>query len=312
MINVLITGASGFIGTNLVNKLSKISNIKVFCISRMKGQNLIKSKNITILNVDYSKTPLLKKIILEKNINIIYHLAWASIPETASNNPEKDILVNVIPTINLMDACLETNVKKFIFISSGGTIYGNSNSFPIKETNDKRPINAYGISKLSVENYLEMYNHIYDFDYMIFRPSNPYGPFQHPKKNLGAVSIFMYKALMKENITIWGDGKIIRDYFFIDDMISALLGALNFNSRQHNIFNLSGLKAYSLNEIVYSIEETLKIKLNVNYRKNRQCDVKKVILDSSLAKKYLGWSPIVGLEEGLHLTRYWLEQKFKI
>ena len=313
MINILITGANGFIGTNLVNKLKEKPDVNIICLVRTENLKIKDNfENVKYKCVDYSNNDLIKKIIIEQDINIVYHLAWSSNPEIALKNTENDIISNVIPSINLINSCIGTNVKNFIFISSGGTIYGNSRTYPIKETNLQEPISAYGVGKLSIERYLKMYNHLYDFNYVIFRPSNPYGPFQNLYKNQGVISIFLYRALLKEKITIWGDGRIIRDYFYIDDMISALISALNFNSQKQKVFNLGGVKGYSLNDLIEIIEKSLNTNVKISYEQDRQYDADKIILDSSLAKKHLNWTPRISLEEGVSLTAKWLKNKFDL
>jgi len=310
MNKILVTGGCGFIGANLVHRLSKMDQyeITVFDIAPPRFMKL--PDQVRFIQGDLRDANLLRKIMIDDSIDTIYHLAWGTIHETATRDPLEDVHVNVDSSLTLLDACVHSKVTRIVYVSSGGTVYGIPEHLPITENHSTNPINAYGISKLTVEKYLQMYAYLHQIEYTIFRPSVPYGPFQNPNRRQGAVTVFTYNTLTGKPIHIWGKGDILRDYFFIDDLIDALIGVLSSSECKNQILNLSGTESISLNDLIQAIERTLKIKPVVNYEKGRLIDVKAMTLDSSAAKKRLNWSPQIGLEEGIRLTAEWLKKYF--
>ena len=250
---------------------------------------------------------IVRQILEDNQIHLVYHTAWANIHETATKDPLGDIQTNVASSLNLLSACNETGVRRVIYLSSGGTVYGLPHSYPIPESHPTNPINAYGITKLLIEKYLYMYYHLYGLEYTILRPSVPYGPRQNPNRHQGVVSVFINKALHHEPVTIFGDGEVVRDYFYIDDLIQGLLAAKEFAFDVNNaIFNIGGMYPYTLNELVQKIEAVLGIELLVKHEPARKFDVPKLLLDVNLARSYLNWAPTVALEDGIKRTVAWL------
>jgi UDP-glucose 4-epimerase len=244
---------------------------------------------------------------VDQGIEVVYHLAWSTIHETALKNPAADIEHNLIPSVNLLEACLEAGVKQFIYLSSGGTVYGIPETLPIGENHPTRPISAYGISKLTVEKYVQMYSYLHNMNFVIFRPSVPYGPYQNPRRRQGAVSVFIYHALRGEPVTIWGDGETQRDYFYVDDLTRALLSALDSPVAINAVINLGGTDTYTLNQLVAAIEQTLKVKIQVRYESARNFDVPRLQLDIRTASELLHWQPKVPLLEGIARTAGWIK-----
>jgi len=239
-------------------------------------------------------------------IDIVFHLAWSGIHEIANQEPIAGILSNLIPTIKLFDACLQAQVRRVIFISSGGTVYGPAKTIPISETHPKDPINIYGVNKLMVEKYLRVYNNLFGLDYAIIRPSVPYGPRQNPQNRQGAVAVFLYRVAKQLPITIWGDGKITRDYFYILDLVEALISCAEQPSSQDRIFNVGGGREISLNSLLKSVEKTIGKKGIVEYQETRKFDAPRIALDILHAKSILNWTPQVTLEQGLAQTWQWM------
>lgn len=306
--HILVTGGNGFIGSHLVDKLISTGKHHVVVMDLYPRPYEPLPDGATFIPGNLNDINLVRHTLVDQGIEVIYHLAWATIHETSLRDPVADIRQDLIPTVALFDTCREARVNRVIFISSGGGVYGPTEDLPIKEAHPTNPINAYGITKLTVEKYLQMYQHLYGLDYTIFRPSVPYGPRQNPRRRQGAVSVFIYKILCQENIQIWGDGQILRDYFYIEDLVEALASALEKPASINQIINLGGPHGYSLNQLVALIEETLGLKANVEYQNARGFDVQRLNLDLEIAKSILNWSPHTSLPEGIRFTAAWIKK----
>jgi UDP-glucose 4-epimerase len=312
MKNILITGGNGFIGSHLVDELANQpdTHITVFDLYPRLYDNF--PHNVVFIQGNLNDINLLRRTLEDRNIQVVYHLAWANIAETSLKNVFLDIETNLRPTVNVLEACREAKVKRVIYVSSGGTVYGVPRELPIKEEHPTNPISAYGITKLTAEKYVQMYSYLYGLEYIILRPSVPYGPRQNPHRRQGVISVFIYNALKKTPVTIWGDGdKIVRDYFYILDLIKALVFAKDKEDTGKNIFNISGLECYSLNEIIHTIQSVLGVSLEVKYEPSRAFDVTRLHLDTHQATELLDWEPKIPIQEGILETAKWIEQNIE-
>jgi len=312
MKNILVTGGNGFIGSHLVDELARQSDnrITIFDLYPRLYDSL--PPNIFFVQGNLNNINLIRRILEDRNIQIVYHTAWATIPETSLKNVFLDVEMNLQPTINLLEACRDAKVRRVIYLSSGGTVYGVPHLLPITEDHPTNPINPYGITKLIAEKYVQMYSHLYGLEYVILRPSVPYGPRQNPHRRQGVISTFIYNALKKLPVTIWGDGdQIVRDYFYISDLIHAMILAKDLPNREKYIFNLSGSSCYSLNEIIQIIQSVLGVHLTVNYEPPRDFDVTNLHLDISQATESLGWQPLVPIQQGIAQTAKWIEKNIE-
>lgn len=305
--NILVTGGNGFIGSHLVNKLASLRKYRIVILDAFPRLFGVLPEGVKYFQGNLSNADLVRKILQDEAIEAVYHLAWSTIHETALQNPAADIENNLIPSINLLEASAYTGVKHFIYLSSGGTVYGQPKHLPVHETAPLHPINAYGVTKLTVEHYVRMFSHLRNLPYTIFRPSVPYGPYQNPHRRQGAVAVFIYRALHHQPITIWGDGSVTRDYFYIDDLTNALVSSLSEPKSLNQVINLGGQVAYNLNELVQQIEEALKTKITIQYEPSRNFDVPHLQLDISAAKRILNWEPVTGLLQGIQQTSEWMK-----
>ncbi|RZL61335.1 MAG: NAD-dependent epimerase/dehydratase family protein [Pedobacter sp.] len=230
----------------------------------------------------------------------VYHLISTTIPSNSVLNPTYDIETNIIPTINLLQYSINSSIKKIVYISSGGTVYGIPEKLPIAETHSSNPISSYGIVKRTIESYFNLYNKIWGVDSCIFRLSNPYGEKQNPRNVQGAMAVFSYKSLHNEEIEIWGDGEIVRDYIYIGDVVDALLLAIKIDTPEL-IYNLGSGEGRSLNEILANIKEKFNHSLKVKYLESRNFDVPANILDIGLLKRRFKWEPKTNFEEGINI-----------
>jgi UDP-glucose 4-epimerase len=310
--NILITGESGFIGSHLADRLACNPDNKVTILDlcpRLYGDL---PPCVRFVQGNLGEYSLIRRILENYRIQVIYHAAWANIAETALKNIHADINVSLLPSVSLLNASCDAGVKRVIFLSSGGAVYGIPQSLPVDEKHPTDPINPYGVTKLAVEKYLRMYFHIYGLEYIIVRPSAPYGPRQIPNRKQGVVSEFIYRALKNNVLTVWGDGdKIIRDYIYIDDLTNAMMLIKDLPFQEDRILNLSGSIKYSLNDIIRIIKNVLHLAPRVQYEKPRHFDVPCLHLDIGLAAKVLAWQPRISIEEGIAHTADWIKNNIK-
>jgi UDP-glucose 4-epimerase len=294
----LILGGGGFIGSHLSETLLHAGyDVRVFeKTGRSKDEVSHIIRQIDWVEGDYLNPSDLVNAV--KEIDVIVHLISTTQPRGSNLNPVFDVSTNVVPTIELLNAACKAGVKKVIFSSSGGTVYGVPTQVPVRETHPTDPQCSYGIHKLAVEKYLALYRQMHGLDYTVMRISNPYGEHQDPKGMLGAATVFLYKTLLGEEIEIWGDGSVVRDYLHISDVAGACLKILDYKGKE-NIFNIGYGTGVSLNKLLETISEVTGIKPKVRYVEGRGFDVKNNVLDITRAKTELGWTPEIPLEEGL-------------
>ncbi|BCJ93384.1 epimerase [Anaerocolumna cellulosilytica] len=291
----LVLGAGGFIGKNLCKQLSKKYRIVAYDIFR--SSDLEGIDNLEMVKGNYIETQDFTEILT--GVDIVFHLISTTIPSEDTDNIEREIIENVVPTVRLLNNMVKCGVKDIIFFSSGGTIYGETGNH-INQVSDKlNPICSYGVQKKTIESYLEFFGRCHDINYKIVRISNPYGIGQDPTKPQGVIPIFIYKLLNNEPITVYGDGNNERDYIYMDDLIDALLKVSEYNGEQH-IFNVGSGKAHTLHDIIDIIIQKSGMNFtNIIYKDIRKCDVSKTLLDIGETESELNWVPQVDIEMGI-------------
>ena len=301
----LVTGGNGFIGSHLVPLLAR-QGCKVVVLDRTPPPVWQQE----MANVRFTQGELLPWLQERPDLmgaEVVFHLAWAHIPESATQHPVGDIQSNLVTTVRLLQACAEQGVRRFVFPSTGGAIYGPVARKPVTEDHPTRPVSAYGVTKLAAEKYIELYHHLHGLEYAILRPSVPYGPGQDPFGRQGAVAVFMGSILTSRPITIWGNGDdIVRDFFHVSDLARACWLAATGDSPA-GAYNIGGGQAVSLNHLVALIAEAVgdSHAIRINYEPPRPFDVSWLVLDTSLAKSALGWRPQTPLPAGLAETWAW-------
>jgi UDP-glucose 4-epimerase len=309
MKKALVVGGNGFIGSHLVDALIQ-QEWTVVVLDLQERRYKPAPDSVHYIQGDLSQSYLVREALA--GIDTVFHLAWATIHEVSNYDPAADVHANLIPTLHLLEDCRHADVRRVVFSSSGGTVYGSPQTLPITEDHPQYPINAYGITKLAVEKYLHMFWHLYGLDYAVLRPSVPYGPRQNPLGRQGAVAVFLYRVAQGLPITIWGDGSITRDYFYIADLVDALLAVADRNLNQQRVFNIGGGEEISLNHLLHMVEETVGKKAIVDYRPGRQFDATHLLLDTRLAASELSWQPQVSLVDGLAQTWAWMSSTLEI
>lgn len=243
--------------------------------------------------------------------DICFHLISTTIPKTSNESPAYDLQSNVLSTINLLELARETGLEKIIFLSSGGTVYGIPRYLPIDELHPTDPLCSYGISKLTIEKYLELYRLLHGIGYAVLRVSNVYGERQRLTAAQGAVAVFMGKALNEERITIWGDGSVARDYIYIGDVINSLIAAMDYSGKE-KIFNIGSAVPRTLLELIDAIELVAGKEVGLEFMPSRTLDVPINVLDITRAKRELSWTPKVSLNNGLLRMKSWVTNHAKV
>jgi UDP-glucose 4-epimerase len=238
---------------------------------------------------------------LLKTVTTVYHFAWSSLPKTSNEDPIGDAKDNILGTLGLLEAARKNGHVRIVFASSGGTVYGVLQSIPANELHSTRPRCAYGVTKLAVEKYLALYHDLWGLDCIALRISNPYGPRQVVGRNFGAVSTFAACVVRGDPITIFGDGSVIRDYLYIDDLVEALIAAGDYHGGPVALNVGSGI-GKSLNDIVDILQKKSNRTLAVRYVVARDLDVPISVLDVSLAESLLKWKPCTPFEKGVAAT----------
>jgi UDP-glucose 4-epimerase len=218
-VKIILLGAAGFIGTNLTLALAKDPNNQLTVVDRQLA--FFQPVIAQLSNVAVVESPLSAETDYEtlvKGQDVVYHLISTTVPTTSNQAISEELKANVILSANLFEACVHQGVQKVVFISSGGTVYGKEVECPLNENTPTNPITSYGVQKITIEKLLYLYNYMHGLDYRIIRLANPYGPYQRPNGVLGAITTFTYKALKGEEIQVYGDGSVMRDFIYIDDI----------------------------------------------------------------------------------------------
>ena len=300
--NFLLIGGNGFIGSHLIDTLLKNNHyVRVYDLNFEKFRKPIKE-------VDYiisSTSDIEELTIAMKDIDIVIHLASSSVPSTSNLDPISDINSNLINSLNILNSIVKSNVKKIVYFSSGGAIYGTS-LFPLNEESKPNPISSYGIIKEATEKYLHLYGKLHNIDTLIFRPSNPYGPRQGHFIAQGVITTFLKKINLDEKITIFGDGTNIKDYIFIEDLCNISYKIISNHCT--GIYNLGSGIGTSLINIVDIIEKvTNKLPL-VDFENQKSYDIPNFILDTNKVKNEIGHYAYTNMESGIYNTWKWIIQ----
>lgn len=306
----VILGGAGFIGLNLAEALVRAGH-QVWCIDQAAGrerfvQAAVAHPQLTTMWGDAWDDALLSDAL--NHCDVCFHLVSSTIPQTSNANPRFDVQSNLQGTLTLLDACVRARVKKVVYLSSGGTVYGVPRFVPITEDHPTDPTCSYGIVKLAVEKYLELYRSLHGLDYSVVRLSNPYGERQRTSGAQGAVAVFLGKALRGETIEIWGDGNVSRDYVHISDVITCLLAVMASHDPRARLLNVGSGRACSINQLLKVIGAALQRDLAIKHVPGRSFDVPSNVLSIERATSVLGWRPAVDLEQGVRRFAQWLHQ----
>jgi len=304
----LVLGGKGFIGSHLVDALVAAGR-RVRVVDQPGVAPF--SEPAIVAKVDWREGNFSDEDHIASALDgcdVCYHLVSTTLPKSSNADPKYDIESNLIGTLRLLERAVSAGVKKIVFVSSGGTVYGIPRTVPVEETHSTEPISSYGISKLAIEKYLHLYFDLHKLDYTILRVSNPFGERQRTRAQQGAIAIFLGKILRGETVDIWGDGTTVRDYVYIGDVTQALLQAAAHRGPE-KLFNIGSGVGLTLNDVLDEIERATGLKSKRNYAPARGFDVPRNVLSIARAKKVLGWAPATSFSDGLARTVAWLKSK---
>ncbi len=303
---ILVTGGAGFIGSHVADAYIEKGHEVVIIDNLYTGQK----QNINPKAVFYEKsiTDDLSEIFKKHKFDIVNHHAAQMNVTHSVQNPVFDATTNIIGTINLLQNSVKFGVKKFINVSSGGCIYGDEASLPIKENSPKHPGSPYGISKATAEKYVRLFSKIHGLKYTTLRYSNVYGPRQNPKGEAGVISIFASLMIQNKQPVIFGSGSQTRDYIYVRDIVMANLAVLEKGDNE--AFNFGIGKETTVNELYSMIKEITGYKNNPVYKPSRPGELMRNCLDISKARRILGWEPRFSLEQGLKETVEWFKSQY--
>lgn len=304
--NIIVTGGAGFIGSWVSERYIKEGHNVLIIDNLYTGIKENIPKDAEFIECDVRNKDALEKVFTRFKPQIVNHHASQINVRDSVQRPEFDAETNVIGSINILELSVKYKVDKVIFSSTGGAIYGEPESVPVAESSRQLPLSPYGVSKLSVENYMKYYNNIYNLDYVILRYSNVYGQRQNPHGEAGVVAIFCTNILNKKPCKIFGSGGQTRDYVHVEDVAKANLLAL---SAPTDTYNIGTSVETSVNDIVDSLKNIVAHDIEVTREEERLGEVQRICLDNSLAKNKLGWSPEHSFESGLEQTWHWFKDK---
>ena len=297
---ILVTGGAGFIGSNIVDELIEKKH-KVVIVDNLATGNIRNvNKKAKFYKVSVCDKKKIDEIFKKEKIDIVIHHAAQLDVRKSVADPCFDADVNIKGALNILEACKNTKVKKIIFASSGGTIYGECGSKAPDEKAFANPLSPYGVAKLSVEHYIKAYSALYGLKYTILRYANVYGPRQDVNGEAGVVAIFIGRMSQNKEFFIFGDGKQLRDYVYVKDVVSANIKSLTKGNNE--VINIGTNKTTSVTKLAQELSKIIGYAKKPVFKPKRNGELFKSFLNISKAKKVLGWHPKVDIIKGLKYT----------
>jgi UDP-glucose 4-epimerase len=300
---ILVTGGAGFIGSHVADRYISLGHEVTVVDNLLTGKEKYLNPNAKFYKLDIRHQQELDGVFKEGQFEIVNHHAAQIDVRKSVRDPFSDADINICGSLNVLACSLKYEVRKFIFASSGGAIYGEPLYLPVDEDHPIDPGSPYGVSKHTFEHYLRLYSALYGLRFTALRYSNVYGPRQDHSGEAGVVAIFIGKMLGHDDLTINGDGEQIRDYIYVDDVGDANVKALGGGDGE--ILNIGTGQGISVNALFRKLKEILGYKKKPLHAPLPLGDLKRIYLDSRRAKTSLGWEPKTSFEEGLVETVRW-------
>ncbi len=301
---VLVTGGAGFIGSTLVDRLlaegydvDVVDDLSSGSLGNLAGARAQRQQKMTFQRLDV-RSDAMRELILHRKPEVVYHLAAQADVRVSVANPMLDAEVNIIGSLNVIQAALDAGARKVVFAGSGGTLYGVPDAMPTREGHPQRPLSPYGVSKKAVGDYLQYYREIHGLEYSVLALANVYGPRQDPHGEAGVIAIFAGKLLAGERPTIFGDGEQTRDFVFVDDVVDAFARAVDKGGGL--IVNIGSGIETSVQQLFDLIASATGFPEPARYAPTRPGELRRSALDPGRAAIHLGWKPYTALDEGLN------------
>lgn len=281
--NILVLGAKGFIGSHVIESLSNTDHfVKAFFRS---GE--IDDGNCTVVKGDFSDHAKLAEALTD--VDLVIHCISSTVPSSSELDPVSDVQSNLVNTLELLQLMHKMKVPKLIYLSSGGTVYGNPSYSPVREDHPLNPISCYGVVKVSIEKFLSISESMWGVSSLIIRPSNVFGEGQSHSGAQGIISTLLKNSIQNRETTIFGDGESVRDYLYVKDLADLVVACLDF--KKPGIYNAGCGTGKSVNEIISTVRDVYPGDVAVKYIPARSFDVKEIVLDISKVTGEFAWKP---------------------
>ena len=306
---ILVTGGAGFIGSHTVDALVAAGAHEVSVLDGLSsGKREQVNPAARFYETDLRNAEAILPILEREKPEVIYHLAAQMDVRRSVADPALDAGINLVGFLNVMEAARRNGLRRVVFASTGGAIYGEQEQFPCDEDHPRRPVSPYGVAKLATEAYLFFYKVQYEIDYVALRYANVYGPRQDPHGEAGVVAIFCGRMLEGKPSTIFGDGEQTRDYIFVGDVARANVAALG--AKASDAFNIGTGVETSVNQLYRSLASAAGLKTPPSYAPARPGEQRRSVISPARAAQALGWRPEVTLDDGLKRTFAFFKERF--
>lgn len=301
---ILLLGGNGFIGSGLAEALRGAGERVVVLDARAPRAD------VDWQGIDYRQANPFAADAIDAALadcEVVVHLASITTPASADADPVRDAEENLIGTLRLLEVMRRRGRRRIVYLSSGGTVYGNPDHLPVSESHPLRPICAYGVVKVAVEHHLRIHAHAGVLDPVVIRASNPYGARQAASRAQGFIGIAMARLLAGTPLQLWGDGNQVRDFLHIDDLLRLLVAVVRRDIR--GVFNAGGGVGHRLEAVCALIEQAAGAPLRIERLPARRFDVREIVLDIDAARQAFDWSPVIPLSDGIQRTWDALSQR---
>lgn len=310
-LKVLLIGGCGFIGSHVADSLLR-NGLTVRIFDRRNEIFRAPLHGVEYVMGDLADIPQVYEALA--GVQAVIHLASATVPATSNLDPVADIIGNQVAMVRLLEVMRTSDVRKLVYLSSGGTVYGVPSTDIVEETHPLQPISSYGIVKVAIENYLQMENRQHGLQHVVLRASNPYGPRQGHTGIQGVIGTYLWRIMRDEAIEVWGDGSVVRDFIHVRDLAALCVSAVQSN--MSGCYNAGSGTGTSVAEIIHSINRTIestgKEAVVPIYKPSRNFDVPRIVLDIGRARRDFDWCPTIDLEEGISETWDWVMNQFPL
>lgn len=290
----VIIGGSGFIGQHVAERLLKHDYTVVICT---RGTTfLLPELTPFVRNIDITQTHEIEELF-EKG-DIVFDFASPTVPHSSMSHPEREIDLHIKPHVLMIQSAMKKQIKKYIFTSSGGGVYGKNPQTPITELVAPQPITPYAIAKITIEHYLSFFSNLYQIPHLIYRISNPYGPRQQFKEGFGVIPTLINHIETNTPPELYNEGNAVRDFIYIDDVVDAIEVSFTADNT-YSVYNIGSGNGTSINEIWKTLKSITKSELEPIFKESRSIDADKIILDISRFQEEYSWKPQIDVREGL-------------